>query len=57
MVVLMAYGGSQAGSFKPLHCAGDQTLTSAANQAAAVGFLTHCATVETPQLIFVCGVR
>ena len=53
----MAYGGSQAGSFKPLHCAGDQTLTSAANQAAAVGFLTHCATVETPQLIFVCGVR
>ena len=39
----MAYGSSQAR---------DQTLASAATQAAAFGFLTHCTTVGTPLLDF-----
>ena len=36
-------------SFNPLHWVGDQTLTSAATWAAAVGFLTHCTTTGTPR--------
>ena len=32
-----------------LHWARDPTLTSAATRAAAVGFLTHCATEGTPK--------
>ena len=41
--------------FNPLYPAGDGTLasTSAATQAAAVGFLTHCAKAETPHYTFV----
>ena len=39
---------SNARSFKLLHWAGDQTHTSTANQATAVGFLTHGATARTP---------
>ena len=35
-------------SSNPLHLAGNWTLTSAAIPAAAVGFLTHCATVGAP---------
>ena len=63
MAAPMAHGSSQvrdwihrscynAGSFNPLHQAGDRTHTSTAIWAAAVGFLTHCATVGTPLLIF-----
>ena len=33
---------------KPTALAGYQTYASAATQAAAAGFLTHCTTVETP---------
>ena len=34
-------------SFNPLHWAGDRTQASTTAQAAAVGFLTHCATAGT----------
>ena len=45
-----------AGSFNPLHQAGDQTHTSTGNRTAAVMFLTHCTTVGTPRLsvFFLC---
>ena len=35
--------------FNPLHCSGDWTHTSTATQAAAVRFLTHWSTAETPR--------
>ena len=37
-----------AKSFNSLHQTGDQTPTSTATRATAVGFLTHCATSGTP---------
>ena len=37
-------------SINPLCCAGDQTCSPAATQAAAVKFLILCATVGTPEL-------
>ena len=36
--------------FNPLRWAKDQTHTSAATQAPAVGFLAHCATAGTPKI-------
>ena len=60
MATPMAYGNSWARdwiwttaatytrSFNPLLRTGDRTDTSAVNWAAAVGFLTHCATVGNP---------
>ena len=59
MAVPAAYGSSQAQGLNPSHSYNnarsfsllrqveEQTLTSTATWAAAVGFLTHCATVET----------
>ena len=41
-----------AGSFKPLCCARDQTWASALTGDASVGFLTHCATEGTPSMAF-----
>ena len=38
--------------FKPLHQAGDGAHASAATQATAVGFLTHCATAGTPITVY-----
>lgn len=43
---------SKPGSFSPLHQAGDRTHTSAAAQATAVRFLSHCTAVGTPLRIF-----
>ena len=43
---------SNTGSFNPLWQAGDRTCTSAATWAAAVRFLTHWATVGTPEMFF-----
>ena len=37
-------------SFNTLHQAGDPTCASAVNQVTAMRFLTHCATVGTPQM-------
>ena len=43
------HGCGNGKSLNPLHHqGGEQTLTSAVTQAAAVGFLTHCTTVGTP---------
>ena len=44
--------GSNTRSFNPLHWAKDWTHTSAATQATAVGFLTHCAMAGTPELSY-----
>ena len=65
MATLMAYGSFQAknwsqakaatcaGSFNSLHQARDQTQTSAETWAAAVRFLTYCATEELLEPLFV----
>ena len=42
---------NNAGSFNLLRQARDQTCASKATRTAAVGFLTHWATVETPKVI------
>ena len=42
-----------AGSFNPLYQAGDRTGASASAPAAAVGFITHYATMETARVIFI----
>ena len=42
------YSCSNAGSFNPLHRAGDWTYTSTATQATAVRFLIHCGRARTP---------
>ena len=47
----LCHSCSNARSFNPLHTAGDLTATSAATQAAAVRFLTHCAQVGTTRLL------
>ena len=44
---------SNARCFNPLHWARNQTCTSAATQAIAVGFLTHCTTAGTPTYLFI----
>ena len=49
MATLAAYGSSQARDW--IHAAArDQTHGSVVTQAAAVGFLTHCATAGTPNM-------
>ena len=48
----LCHSCDNTGSFNPLCWAGDQTRTSAANWAAAVRFLTHCAMAGTPVIFF-----
>ena len=49
-----AVGTGNSWSFNPLHRAGDQTYTSTVTQAAAVGFLSHCAMAGIPGLDIWC---
>ena len=44
----LCHGSTNTGSFNPLCQAGDQTRASTGTRAPVVGFLTHCATTETP---------
>ena len=46
----LCHNVSNARSFNPLYQAGDQTTASIATTAAAVRFLTHCATAGTPTI-------
>ena len=44
----LCHSCGNAGSFNPLHQAGDRTQAYAAARVTAVGFLTHCTTLGTP---------
>ena len=48
----LSHSSGNTESFNPLCWAKDRTHTSVATQAAAVGFLTHCASAGTPHMLY-----